>query len=61
MWLEGWATVSRVESGYCLPTVVDDAQQAVLGEVAKVVHESSEELLVALQGPVVVVRVGMAC
>ena len=41
---EGWATVSRLESGYLLPAVVDDAQHAVLGEVAEVVHESSEEL-----------------
>ena len=37
---EGWATVSRVDSSYGLPAVVDDAQQAVLGEVAEVVHEA---------------------
>ena len=34
VWEEGWATVSRVDSSsYCLPAVVDDAQQAVLSEV----------------------------
>jgi len=58
---EGWATISRVGSSYGLPAVVDDAQQAVLGEVAEVVHESSEELPVVLQGPGVVFRVSVAC
>ena len=62
MWWEGRATVSRVKRGYFLPAVVDDAQQAVLGEVAEGVHESSEELLVVLHTtPSVVVRVGVAC
>ena len=58
---EGGATVSWVKSSYLLPAVVDDAQQAVLGEVAEGVHESSEELPVVLQGPSVVIRVGVAC
>ena len=58
---EGWATISRVGSSYGLPAVVDDAQQAVLGEVAEVVHEAFEELPVVLQRPSIEVRVSVAC